>query len=101
MIDQKNRNCVQCGDPIVVPEREEKRGRPRTTCLKCVQMRGRTTVMIGDPTCINCGANVRTPGSGRFKKRCDECQEIFVRRYNRIAQRKHREKLANQETNMP
>lgn len=43
-------------------------------------------------TCIDCGEEVVVDGIVKNKKRCDECQKIYIRKIKTEKQREYRQK---------
>ena len=74
--------CVKCGALV----------KPKTTWQKyCVKCQKYSPINIKTITCIDCGKEVEVDGIVKNKKRCDECQREYIKKYDRERKAKLKE----------
>ena len=83
------RICRRCGGEVQLSAIDP--GDQRQICDKC-----RADKRQADRCCVDCGGEVEQPGSGRPRKRCDDCAAREHRRQRAAQARRRRRRLAQQ-----
>lgn len=74
--------CIRCGALV----------KPKTTWQKyCVKCQKYSPIKTKTITCIDCGKEVEVDGIVKNKKRCDECQREYIKKYDRERKAKLKE----------